>query len=280
MEVIESNIPLALGDLINIKACCDATNKYDQIKITFHKSLLDTSVSTGMFDWSEKKIKWDKYLADIGKLFFSDPPYILNRSQYSFRDTSDFIKTFGLTPKKPELSSLLCKGIPLNIGEEYIVITTKIREISKKHFYPLSIQLWRVLQKLSKRYKIVILGEQLVETRKEYIGTQDIIFSIYEQIITNIPGDRIIDLTIPVLGENVSSLTQIQQDCLIMNQAKLVITLGIGGNFCMATAAASMLIGFRADQHWMADAVFNQQYSNAIVSKDWSYFIGLLERYL
>jgi len=281
MKILKANIPLALGDLINIKTYLDdVKNQYNQINLTFHRALLEIGVNTGEPDWPIKKQKWEKYLFDVGRLFFSEAPYSIDKGQYPFLDTQSLVRRYGLQPKKPELSNLLCMGYSLNLGEEYIVITTKVREVPRKMFYPLSISLWKVLNSLSKKYKIVILGERKVEMRKEYIQFSDCIFGLYDNIISNIPSDRIIDLTVPSLGETVSDLTKIQQDALIMKEAKFVITLGNGGNFCMATAVSNMVVGFRADNHWMADAVFNKEYKNAIVTKHWAYFIQVLERYV
>jgi len=281
MKILQANIPLALGDLINIKTYLDdVKHQYNHINLTFHRSLLEDGVSTGAPDWPTKKQKWEKYLNDVGKLFFLEPPYTIDKGQYPFLDTQSLVRRYKLHPRKPELSNLLCRGISLNVGEEYIVITTKVREVPRKLFYPLSINLWKVLNSLSKKYKIVILGERTVEMRKEYIQFSDRLFGIYDNIISNVPADRIIDLTVPSLGETVSDLTKIQQDCLIMKEAKFVITLGNGGNFCMASAVSNMLIGFRADNHWMADAVFTKEYKNAIVTKNWGYFMQVLERYI
>lgn len=279
MRVIQSNIPLAFGDLINIKTFLDdVKSECNQINLTFHQPLFNIGVNTGAPDWAEKKKKWDKYLNDIGQLFFSEPPYTMNRRQYPFLDAQDLVKRFKLKPRKPELSHLLCDGKSLDIGE-YIVITTKIRELPKNLLYPLLIELWGTLRQLSEKYKIVVLGERTVEMRKEYISHSNTIFGIYEQIIANIPSDRIVDLTVPALGETVSDLTQIRQDCLIMNEAELVITLGVGGNFCMATAVSNM-VGFRADNLWLANLVFTQEYPDCIVTKNWPRFISELEKYL
>src|SRR5277367_1061568 len=108
---IQSNIPLALGDLINLKCYFDAVkNQYEQINLTFHRDLYISGVNSGKPDWPQKKILWDKYLADIGQLFFSERPYKLDEGQHVFRDTVSIIRDFRLQPKKPELGYLLCKG--------------------------------------------------------------------------------------------------------------------------------------------------------------------------
>ena len=275
-------IPTSLGEIINIKYHLDLVkNRYDQIRLSFHTQLWKEGLHTEAPDWLEKKVLWTKYLNDLGKLFFSEHPYVLEPVSRKFAgDAGHVVKLLKLTPQKAEMAHLLCKGQSLNLGEEYIVITTKIRYLEKSIFYPKSIEFWRVLRKLSARYKIVILGERVVEMRKEYLSSQNSIFGIYDQIISNVPVERIIDLTVPALGETVSDLKQIQQDCLIMNEAKIVINFGVGGNSCMATSVAKMTIGFRSDPLQFADIVFGREYPNCIITKDWSHFIRTLERYL
>lgn len=283
MRVLDyGGIPTSLGEIINAKYHFDLVkNEYDQIRLSFHRQLWDGGLYTENPDWEQRKQLWEKYLIDLGQLFFSEPPYVLEQSSEKYGgDCGTLIQRLNITPQKAEMSHLLCKGTSLNLGEEYIVITTKLRHVEKKFFYPHSIDLWNVLKKLSIKYKIVVLGERIVEMRKEYRNAQNEIFGIYEQIISNLPNDRIVDLTVPALGETVSDLKQIQQDCLIMNEAKFVITLGVGGNSCMAHSCSKMAIGFRADDLPFANIVFGREYPNLIVTKDWNYFIKTLEKYL
>lgn len=283
MKVLDyGGLPTSLGEIINIKHHLDQVkHQYDQIKISFHKQLWTDGLHTNAPDWPEKKKLWDKYLDDIGQLFFSEPPYVLvDRSNVFGGDANAFVQRLKMIPQKAEMAHLLCKGDSLNLGEEYLVITTKLRHVHKNFFYPRSIELWNVLRRLSTKYKIVILGERCVEMRKEYATIQNEVFGIYEQMIANLPSDRIVDLTVPALGETVSDLKQIQQDCLIMNEAKFTVTLGVGGNSCMAHSCAKMAIGFRADDLYFANVVFGKEYRNCIVTKDWAYFIQTLEKYL
>lgn len=284
MRILDhGGLPTSLGEIINIKYHLDLVkNQYDKIILSFHKQLWSEGLHTEAPDWEEKRKLWDKYLLDIGKLFFSEPPYVLlNVSTKWGGDAGDLIRKLKLTPQKATMPHLLCKGASLNLGEEYIVITTKIRYLDKKIFYPHSISLWQTLNELSKKYKIVILGERVVEMRKEYLSSQNSIFCIYDQIISNLPQERLVDLTVPALGETVSDLKQIQQDCLIMNEAKFVVNLGIGGNSCMSLASAKMTIGFRFDNIWLSDFLYhNKEYPDAIVTKDWDHFIKTLKGYL
>src|SRR5208282_2230500 len=285
MKSLSARIPTYLGNLITIKGHLDQIkNQYDRINLSFDTNLWKNYLQTHEAGWSEKEAKWYEYLSDIEKLFFSEPPYILSKVRHpTYPDLNIMFKTFNIKPSKIDLGHLLCQGQSLDIDGEYIVITTKIRHIDKSIFYPKSIELWSILKQLSEKYKIVILGEREVEKRKEYewAGLKNGIFGIYEQIISNIPENRVHNLTVQSLGNTPSNIRQVQQDCLIMKEAKFVITLGIGGNFCMSTAVANMAIGWRQDDMWITDMTFNEkEYPNAIITKDWNYFINVLKRYI
>ena len=284
MRVLDiGGIPTSLGEIINIKYHLDMIkDQYDQIKLNYHTALWKDSLYVEAPDWKDKKRLWDKYLNELGALFFSEKPYMLGKATNKWAGDAPFlIKGWKMQPQKVNMTNLLCKGKSLDLDEEYIVITTKVRYVKKTIFYPHSIQLWNILQQLSQKYKIVILGEKIVEMRKEYVSSSDSIFGLYDQIICNIPADRILDLTVPMLGETASDLTQIQQDCLIMNEAKFVITIGVGGNFCLSTSVAKMAIGFRADHLVFTDQIFQgKEYPDAIITRDWNHFINVLKRYL
>lgn len=275
-------MPTSLGEIINIKYHFDLIkHQYKEIKLGFYKELWTEALHTESADWPQKKELWDKYLSDIGQLFFSEPPYVLEDKPTKYGgDFGALLKKSQMFPKKAELGHLLCHGQSLSLDNEYIVITTKARQLDRKNFIPLSIKLWKVLNQLSKKYKIVILGEREVEMRKEYGIHNGKVFGIYDQIISSLPSDCIIDLTVPALGETVSDLSKIRQDCLIMKESKFTITIGVGGNFCMATASGGMVIGFRDDNLDLTDKIFNREYTNAIITKNWDYFIQTLENYL
>jgi hypothetical protein len=282
MKTIEIGLPTSLGELIQIKYYLDQVkHNYNQINLSFQKSLWKTCLHTEAPDWKQKEILWNKYLADIGQLFFSEKPYILTDKTYPLYDTPHLIKLINIVPIKTEMSNFLCKGNSLNLEKDYIVITTKIRQMNKCIFYPLSIQFWQILKQLGKKYIIVILGERTVEMRKEYDTIKNEVFGIYEQIISNISEECLLDKTVCALGETSADLKDIQQDCLIMKEAKFVITFGVGGNFCMSTSVANMAIGFRTDTIKFTDVIFEgKDYSNAIITKDWNHFINTLKGYL
>jgi hypothetical protein len=275
-------IPLALGEIVNFKHHLDLIkNQYNQIRLGFYTPLFQSGLNTTSPDWPQKKQLWDKYLNDIGALFFSEPPYVLETNPGSFvGDVHGLIAKLNLRPQKPELGHLLCKGNSLNIGE-YIVITTKVREMQRYQFDQIATQFWNIINEISKKYKVVILGEKMVEMRKEYMILNPRPFGIYEDIIRNLPPERIVDLSVSALGETVSDLTQIQQDCLTMKEAKFTLSFGCGGNYCLSSAVSDMAIGYRTDNFNFNDAIFNyREYPNAIIAKDPEHFLETLRHYI
>lgn len=273
MSVIETFIPIGLGDLIYVKAMLDPVkHNFSQIKIALHKELIKV--------FHGNSVGYSDFLDDICKLFFTESPYILGLNSGAFRSPMQIASDYNVSLQKPELNNLLCQGDSLNLGDEYIVLTTKIRYISKNKLNEISNEFWAIINLLSKKYKIVVLGEKIVEMNQEYIyHTAESIYSIYDNIVAHIPADRLVDLTIPALGITSPNLQQVQQDCLIMSEAKLNITLGVGGNFCMATAVGNT-VGYRTDNHDIFEIIYNKHYPKAVITKDWSTFIQTLREYL
>jgi hypothetical protein len=263
----ETNLTIAvgIGDNLAVRIFFDAVkHEYKAIRISHDKHIIDF--------WRNNDPLYCKFLDQLGTLLFSEPPYIFTHEQYKPIHTAGVLCNLSKKPASPNLSHLLCKGKPLDLNEEYVVITTKVRSITKSMFMKLSILFWPVLTELSKRYKIVVMGEREMELSKEYNYNRHNIFGIYEQIITNVPNDRLIDLTVPALGITVPNMDKIQQDCLIMKNAKKVITFGLGGNFWLAMAVANVL-GYRDDNDITTDMVNNPTYPTAFITKNWMEFL-------
>jgi hypothetical protein len=276
MRIYKANIAQGIGDNIMAKCYADQVkDRYDQIYFTHHAPIVQREKNNSPQYWN--------FLHEVGQLFFTEPPYVYNQGEHPFRDGEGLISDFNIVPQKPQVSQykhLLCKGTSLNLPEEYIVLTTKIRYVERSFFNQIEPQLWQTIKELSNKYKIVILGERQVEICQDYLyhGINQI-YGIYPEIIKNVPANRVLDLTIPALGITSPTLSQIQQDCLIMSEAKLVITLGLGGNFCMAIATSNV-VGYRRDNIKCANDIYDQKYSDAMVSKDWNEFITAIKSYL
>lgn len=271
MKKVSTSICLGLGDNIIARIIFDTVkHQYNEIRISHDQSVIN--------HYKRGDAKYIQFLNDIGNLLFTEPPYFLDHNKYPPIHTLNTIKNFSPIAK-PNLQHLLCKGTPLEINEEYIVITTKIRMIPKNQFLPLSIKLWKALNTLSNKYKIVIMGEKELNESAAYIGdlSENLVYSIYEQIIANVPEDCIIDLTVPSLGLIAPQLNKIQQDGLIMKNAKFVIALGNGGNLWHAVATGNKIIAYRDDPDNAADAILNPNFTHVKMHKNWLEFIKELE---
>lgn len=270
MKKVSTSICLGLGDNIVARIIFDMIkHEYDEIRISHDKEIMRV--------YKGEDPAYSSFLQSIGTLLFTEYPYYFDNGSYTPINTLNTVKSVP-TIIKPNLQPLLCRGKSLNLGEEYIVITTKIRGIQKHKFLLESIKLWKALSQLSSKYKIVILGEREVEKTFEYKRLPDLVYGIYEQIIANISTNRIIDLTIPSLGNTPPNISKIQQDGLIMQQAKCVITFGLGGNVWLAAVTSNQLVGLRdiADHDEAADLILNTKFSSVRVFKDWTQFIQAL----
>ena len=270
MNTFKGTVHVGLGDIIYMKAQFDAVkHNYSVIELTFNKHW------AGVHDKD-----YPQFLKELGQLLFSEPPYVISDENHPHLSLVDIHNNYHIPVVKPELAHILCKGNPLNLGCEYIVLSTKLRYFHRDEFNKISSQFFNILNQLGNKYKIVILGEKVVEMNAEYeYWGSNVIYSIYNEIINQIPAEKVLDLTIPVLGITTPKLSQIQQDCLIMNQAKFAITLGVGGNFCMATAVANA-VGYRTDNDASTDVIYYKDYPNAIITKDWNKFLQTLQSYL
>lgn len=265
MKKLEFTIAAGIGDNIVLRMALDSVkHNYDEIRISHNKDIVNIHRNGDP--------NYFKFLNDLGSLLFSEKPYIFDHNIYPIIYTHRTYINLNIKIKKPNLNYLLCKGSPLNIGE-YIVLTTKIRTLPKATFLNLAQKLWVVLNTLSNKYKIVVMGE------REMDGdiTADT-YSIYNDIMSNLSNDKIIDLTIPILGKDAPTLNKIQQDCLIMENAKFVIANGIGGNVWMSAAVANT-IGFRTDNEEITDIVINPEFENIFITKNFDHFIDKIKTY-
>jgi hypothetical protein len=280
MRILETNICIGLGDALYTRGMIDPfKDRFDQIKISFDKGVINT--------YKPKDNNYLHFLNDIGKLLFSESPFIFNAGQFKIRNIIDISRECNFPLVKPNLKNIMCKGALLNLEEPYLVITTKHRFFPRTEWNRIKDHFWYILTRLSKKYIIVILGEKEIEKSKENIGWgENNIYSIYYEVISRIPQNRYLDLTIPALGITAPNLKQIQQDCMIMSEAEFVILFGNGGHFCMATSVANS-IGYNINYSnpLLTDPLFdilfrNTHYPDAFFTQDWMQFSNKLESYL
>jgi hypothetical protein len=259
---------LGIGDHIFCRSFIDPIRyNYEHIYITHATDAL-------AFWFNNDPIRL-KFNTQLGNLIFNTKPYqfVLN-ANYPFYP-NDRIISLNKKPIKPNLDQL-CAGKSLDI-KNYIVITTKARQFSKVIFDQIKSKLIEPLNNLANKYTIIILGEKEVQRTKEYENSvnKGLVFGIYDFLIEVLPKDKIVDLTVPALGNTTSPFPQFQQDCLIMKEANAIITLGIGGNFWLASCLGQKVIGLRADNETSTDLIYDLP--DIYLTKDVNQFIKYIE---
>jgi hypothetical protein len=257
---------IGIGDLLYLKSSLDhIKSRHQEIKIY---------PATGLIKWAQRNDDYANFINDLCQLLFSEPPYQLADTGPEFKSMVEVFGDHVMQVIKPTIPQL-CSGQSLEI-EPYLVITTKVRYFPKRDLKPL----WNILNQLP--YKIVILGEREVEMNHEYRNdnrNEATVYSIYPELIQFLQADKCIDKTIPSLGITSPNISNYRQDCLIMSEAKAMITLGIGGNFTTGMAVSKKLIGFRPGLEYYADSIFvNEQVENSFVTKSWDRFLNEVKK--
>lgn len=275
MRRFELEIPAGIGDNLYVRIYLDSIkSQFDQIRIGHNRSVVN--------QWRGGDPNYFRFLDEVGKLLFTEKPYVFDGKKCNLTlldPTKMAIMTkLGVRPRTPKLDKLLCKGKSLGLDEPYVVLTTKVRCVPRLNYFKVAKPLWAAMKELTSRYKVVVLGERKVELSKEYFTQQHTTYGMYDDIIANLPKERVVDLSVPALGIAVPNMDRIKQDCLIMKEAAAVITLGIGGNFWMAMAVSSNVIGFRDDQDQITDLINNPGYATAHITKDRDAFIAEIRK--
>lgn len=239
-----------IGDVILTRNILDGVkHQYDKINITPNNRIID------QYKNGDKNFK--NFIYSFMKIMFSDKPYSVKQNQayprFSCMDNiyQNIIISDESKYSIKTYSKELCVGEPLQISD-YIVISTKVRGAPLLNdfntFYRK--QYLDALLRLCDKYKIVILGERDVLDNVEYrsIGPQRIycIYNDLMQVLLN--TGQVIDMTISGNEASIPTLKKLQQDCLIMNNAKNVISLGFGGNFILTLASAKAITSFVGDE--------------------------------
>ena len=124
----------------------------------------------------------------------------------------------------------------------------------------------------------MILGEREIEYSEEYQrhGNEKI-YSIYNDIINNLPESKIIDMTVPKLGITPPDLDKFLTDCTILHNAKRIISIGGGGAFCTSTAVGNVIAWMDFDELYFFTPIYkNIRYPDAFVTDDLESFLNEL----
>lgn len=266
MKTFGATISIGLGDAIYIASAVNKVKHlYDNIYINASKELADRYKNNTLYN--------DFYIEFIRTLF-TDPKIIIqSEKKFPYIPTETLMNGY-FSPTVPRFIKELTDQKYTTEKEEYIVITTKVRQLKYEVYFNIKNNLINKLKNLSKKYKIVIIGEKEVEMNTEYQAYgSNYIYSIYNDLLLL---ENIVDCTIPKLGITAPELETIKKDCTIMNKARSVITLGCGGNLALALSVANNLNSFRTDNYVFIDKMLinNQQ---LYTTKDPNLFMKKLE---
>jgi hypothetical protein len=266
MATFSLTIPLGIGDAIFVASSLNAIkHHYEAIYINIHPGLAQAFKDNAQYD--------DFYL-ELVKILFSDPKFVINdRTKVCPYVPTEELFNNVIIPVLPRFYDRLTSTDIPSIEGEYIVVTTKVRQLTSTIYQAVKPRFLASLEQLSKKYKIVILGEKLTEMNTEYrqYGAQ-YIYNIYQDLVGI---SNVIDLTVPKLGITSPEIGQLKKDCGIMRGAKNIITFGCGGNFILATAVAQRLIAYRIDDYEFVDRMFQGQ-TDLITTNNSDKFIALL----
>ena len=120
-----------------------------------------------------------------------------------------------------------------------IILHTKVRALNRIEYDTNKQKIYEILSNSSKTF--IILGEREIEYGKEYsILGNNIVYSIYDDIIKYLSKDKIEDLTIPKLGITNPNLENLIKDIEIISKHKN-ICIGSGGNYQICSSFSDVI---------------------------------------
>jgi len=251
MNIFNATINPGIGDILLCRNMLDTIkHQYDAIVLSPNASIV-----MGFREVYEKM--YYNFCLTFMKEVFSIPPYkvIENSSFQRFSPIDNQFCGLPLTQdavfKMNDYSSLLCEGVSATqIEEPYIVVTTKVRGTPTFNRYNIVFKdkVINIIMKLSEKYKVVLIGERTPPSNPEnrMIGP-DRVFCLYNDLPKT---GRFIDMTLDSIQTAIPDINRLKHDCVIMNKAIGVITLGIGGNMILSTMMSKKSVNFMEDIYY------------------------------
>jgi hypothetical protein len=267
MNIFSATINPGIGDILLCRNMLDSIkHQYDAIILSQNESIVK-----GFREVYEKS--YYNFCLLFTKEVFSIPPYkiVENSSLPRFSPIDNSFRGLPLTNeaifKMNDYSGLLCNNnYDININEPYIVVTMKVRGTPTFDAYNKKYKekIINLISNLSDKCKVVILGERTppVNPENKMIGPNRV-FCLYNDIPKK---DSILDMTLDGKQTAIPDINTLKRDCTIMNRAKCVITLGIGGNMILSSMVSKKSINFLEDVNYCGYYVgmVNQQQREGI----------------
>ena len=140
----------------------------------------------------------------------------------------------------PKISSYFKEIFNTNLSEntekstnDFIVLSTKTRDLKREIFNASKMKLFQTLNSLGK--KIILVGEKEIEYNNEYLHHgKNVIYSLYDDAISLIEKDLLVDKTVPKLGLTTPDVNNIFADMRLSYSSYMTLSVGCGGFFCMS----------------------------------------------
>jgi hypothetical protein len=122
----------------------------------------------------------------------------------------------------------------------HIVLFTKVRDYDKNNYNLISKKFYNKINEIEN--KIILIGERKIVYNEEYKQHgENKIYSLYDDFMTNINHNKIIDLTQEGYTENNFNLESIINDLTLISNSKQIIMVGNGGFWCTSLFTDKLL---------------------------------------
>jgi len=262
---------LGIGDLLLCYSyIMQHYEEYDKFFI-----LLDYNIIT-LFRNDSNSIK--EFTKRLTNKIFSDPkieiieydPY-QNYDDYVPHDLLDNIISNQNIFRLVNMSHLI-KNIEIKkYDKPYFILNTKIRLENYNFYLSFKDEFLKIINELSKSYKLILMGERQMEINREYSADPPGLgaFLIYDDILNNIDKNNIIDLTRnELLHQN--DINDFLKDCYLINKSSFSILLGRSGVSFIVSSFSDNVIGFRT--YDTCDIIKNNFISSKLID-DNGYFL-------
>ena len=267
------SIPCGLGDLIFISA------QLNSIKNTING--MDIAFNSGVLNTIDRGPEYIEFITKIFHKLFDKKFKLVPFADQPMRSCENLCNIDMILPVHPRLRNVFCSPVVNEYGP-YICLTTKIRQMDRSHFNKIKEQYFKILNKYSEKFKFMILGERSVEYNSETAWyTDQYIYSIYDELIKELPKDRIIDKTVPALGVTVPNIDKLFEDFSLIGAGYYSVGMSIGGPFCSAVAIGNA-VWYRVDDDFVADYLYvdSVSYPDLYVTKNFPKFLAKLDECL
>lgn len=238
MDTIRVKMCIGIGDLLFY------SSMLNNVKDRYSKAIVYPDFSLLSYREASQRENYIIFVNKFCKAIFNDSYFVFDENIGEDRlDPNQIYTKFKIPPYLGRFHKELCIGEDIRIDEEYVVVNTKIRSITRDFYIGcVKNKFLKSLNYISGKYKIVLLGERETVKDKscnEWGSCGQ--YSLYKDIIENIPQKHILDLTQKELLFSSPVFENLCKDCVILNKSNFVISIGGGGGGVLALCVSKVV---------------------------------------